>query len=276
MPSRAGAKPGDGLYVTGPVGAAMLGFEALRDGTEADSTAYRRPMARLPQGQTTDVLQGWAQNLARTPDGQDIVVWRVAPGMVLPPAMLGGPVAAVKWPPNTSITIKTEASGPAFDAGVTYRPRETVPIALAASLRNLGPDLEFEDTGDALPGEGGGGEESLPSRVRIGIAVAPQRFPGLPEEYNVRLLFDIESDLREISASSQHFGGVLTVHDAVEIRGGVLFADNPFLDEGDGDRLVGGAFGIGLRLQGFEAEIAREVSVSELGDETHFGVGWRF
>jgi hypothetical protein len=171
----------------------------------------------------------------------------------------------------------TEASGPAFDAGVTYRPRETVPIALAASLRNLGPDLDFEDTADALPGGEGGGEESLPSRVRVGIAVTPERFPGLPEEYVVRLLFDIESDLRELSASSQHFGGVLTVHDAVEIRGGVLFADNPFLDEGDGDRVVGGAFGIGLRLhQGFEAEIAREVSVSELGDETHFGVGWRF
>jgi hypothetical protein len=170
----------------------------------------------------------------------------------------------------------TEASGPAFDAGVIYRPRESVPIALAASLRNLGPDLDFEDTEDALPGSEGGGEESLPSRVRVGIAVTPDRFPGLPAEYGFRLLFDIESDLRELSASSQHFGGVLTVHDAVEIRAGVLFADNPFLDEGDGDRLVGGAFGIGLRLQGFEVDIAREVSVSELGDETHFGVGWRF
>ncbi|HET9581835.1 MAG TPA: hypothetical protein VFP76_03385 [Gemmatimonadota bacterium] len=169
----------------------------------------------------------------------------------------------------------TEASGPAIDAGVTYRPRETVPIALAASLRNMGPDLEFESAEDVGPEEGAG-EESLPSRVRIGVAVAPQRFPGLPEEYGVRLLFDIESDLRELSASSQHFGGVFTIHDRIEIRGGVLFADNPFLEEGDGDRLVGGAIGIGLRLQGFEAEVAREVSVSELGDETHFGVGWRF
>lgn len=170
----------------------------------------------------------------------------------------------------------TEASGPAFDAGVTYRPRETVPIALAASLRNLGPDMEFESADELGPGEEGAGEESLPSRVRIGVAVIPHRFPGLPEEYGVRLLFDIESDLRELSASTQHFGGVFSIHDRVEIRGGILFADNPFLEEGDGDRLVGGAIGIGLRLQGFEAEIAREVSVSELGDETHFGVGWRF
>jgi len=50
VPSRAGARPGDALYLAGPVGAAMLGFEALRDGTGADSTAFRRPMARLAEG----------------------------------------------------------------------------------------------------------------------------------------------------------------------------------------------------------------------------------
>ena len=51
VPSRGGTRPGDTLYLTGPVGAAMIGFEALRDGTGADSTAYRRPIALLAQGQ---------------------------------------------------------------------------------------------------------------------------------------------------------------------------------------------------------------------------------
>ena len=50
VPSRAGAKAGDAVYLTGKVGAAMLGFEALRDGTGADSIVYRRPMARLKKG----------------------------------------------------------------------------------------------------------------------------------------------------------------------------------------------------------------------------------
>lgn len=50
VPSRSGARPGDGLWITGRVGAAMLGFEALRDGTGADSTAYRRPRALLAEG----------------------------------------------------------------------------------------------------------------------------------------------------------------------------------------------------------------------------------
>jgi thiamine-monophosphate kinase len=51
VPSRAGARPGDTVWVTGPLGAAMAGFEALRDGTGADSTAYRRPLPCLGEGE---------------------------------------------------------------------------------------------------------------------------------------------------------------------------------------------------------------------------------
>ncbi len=50
VPSRSGAKAGDTLWLTGAVGAAMLGFEALRDGTDADSLAFRRPLALLAEG----------------------------------------------------------------------------------------------------------------------------------------------------------------------------------------------------------------------------------
>jgi thiamine-monophosphate kinase len=54
VPSRAGARPGDRLWITGPVGAAMLGLEALRSGPGTgvtDSLAYRRPAALLAEGQ---------------------------------------------------------------------------------------------------------------------------------------------------------------------------------------------------------------------------------
>lgn len=51
VPSRSGAQIGDGLFITGQLGAAMMGFEAERDKTGGDSTAYRRPMARLAEGQ---------------------------------------------------------------------------------------------------------------------------------------------------------------------------------------------------------------------------------
>jgi thiamine-monophosphate kinase len=50
VPGRSGARAGDTVWVTGPIGAAMLGFEALRDGTGADSAAFRRPQPRLAEG----------------------------------------------------------------------------------------------------------------------------------------------------------------------------------------------------------------------------------
>jgi thiamine-monophosphate kinase len=51
VPSRAGAKAGDSIYLCGKIGEAMLEFEALRDGTPANSTAYRRPKPLITQGQ---------------------------------------------------------------------------------------------------------------------------------------------------------------------------------------------------------------------------------
>jgi thiamine-monophosphate kinase len=54
VPSRSGARPGDGLWLTGPVGGAMLGLEALKAGADplgTDSVAYRRPRARIAEGQ---------------------------------------------------------------------------------------------------------------------------------------------------------------------------------------------------------------------------------
>ena len=51
VPSRSGARAGDTLWITGPVGGAMLGFEALRDGlTGKDTGAFRRPQPRIAQG----------------------------------------------------------------------------------------------------------------------------------------------------------------------------------------------------------------------------------
>lgn len=50
VPSRSGARAGDVIYITGPVGAAMLGFEALQSGS-GESKAFCRPDARMTEGQ---------------------------------------------------------------------------------------------------------------------------------------------------------------------------------------------------------------------------------
>lgn len=75
VPSRAGAKPGDILYVTGPVGAAMIGYEALRDGTGAGSLAYRRPEALLREGQA---LAPCVSAMMDISDGLLLDAWRLA------------------------------------------------------------------------------------------------------------------------------------------------------------------------------------------------------
>ena len=52
VPSRGGARGGDDIWLTGPLGAAMLGLEALKAGADAAlSEAYRRPRALLDEGQ---------------------------------------------------------------------------------------------------------------------------------------------------------------------------------------------------------------------------------
>jgi thiamine-monophosphate kinase len=75
VPSRSGAQIGDALYLTGQLGAAMLGFEALRDGTGGDSTAYRRPLARLAEGQALAPL---ATAMMDVSDGLLLDAWRLA------------------------------------------------------------------------------------------------------------------------------------------------------------------------------------------------------
>lgn len=79
-PSRSGVRPGDTLWLTGPIGAAMLGFEALRDGTGADSMAFRRPVPRLAEGRALatiatammDVSDGLLIDAARMADASGV------------------------------------------------------------------------------------------------------------------------------------------------------------------------------------------------------------
>jgi thiamine-monophosphate kinase len=75
VPSRSGAKVGDVLWLTGQVGSAMLGFEALRDATGDDSTAYRRPMARLAEGEALAPLVTAMMDVS---DGLLLDAWRLA------------------------------------------------------------------------------------------------------------------------------------------------------------------------------------------------------
>jgi thiamine-monophosphate kinase len=65
VPSRSGASAGDTVWVTGTLGAAMAGFEALQAGA-GDSLAYRRPVPLLVAGRT---LAPWVTAMMDISDG---------------------------------------------------------------------------------------------------------------------------------------------------------------------------------------------------------------
>lgn len=75
VPSRSGAQPGDTLWITGAVGAAMLGFEALCHGSGKPSEAYRRPHPRLAEGQA---LASFVTAMMDVSDGLLLDCWRMA------------------------------------------------------------------------------------------------------------------------------------------------------------------------------------------------------
>lgn len=82
-PSRTDAKPGDGLWVTGTIGAALAGFEALQAGdTGAGSLAYRRPVPLIDKGSALaphagammDVSDGLLLDAARMAEASGVTI----------------------------------------------------------------------------------------------------------------------------------------------------------------------------------------------------------
>ncbi len=71
VPARSGAQPGDAVYVTGPVGRAMLGFE----GVPAHRAAFDRPTPRLAEGRALAPLVSAMMDVS---DGLLLDCWRIA------------------------------------------------------------------------------------------------------------------------------------------------------------------------------------------------------
>ncbi|MFO6445591.1 thiamine-phosphate kinase [Erythrobacter sp. NE805] len=71
VPSRSGAQPGDGVWLTGPVGRAMLGFE----GSPEHRQAFDRPVPRLVEGR---VLAPYVTAMMDVSDGLLLDAFRMA------------------------------------------------------------------------------------------------------------------------------------------------------------------------------------------------------
>lgn len=154
VPSRAGAQAGDGLWVTGRLGAAMLGFEALRDRTGADSTTYRRPLARLAEGAALAPLVTAMMDVS---DGLLLDAWRMAEASKVSLAIGGGavPIAApeerrfdtLRWGDDYELLFTlpagTEPPVPATRIGAVKR-RGRAPLVLDGKPISNSEGLGYE------------------------------------------------------------------------------------------------------------------------------------
>lgn len=75
VPSRSGAQPGDGIYLCGSVGGAMMGFEALAKGADADRRPFTRPNPLLAEGRALAPLVTAMMDVS---DGVLLDAWRMA------------------------------------------------------------------------------------------------------------------------------------------------------------------------------------------------------
>lgn len=139
VPSRSGAKEGDLLYVTGAIGAAMTGYEALKGG-KGDSSAYRRPHALLTQGIALAPLVTAMMDIS---DGLLLDAWRLADASGLTLAIdsadvpLAAPEArrdeAIRWGDDYQLLFTapagTEFPVPAFRIGSAIE-ASTTPLLL--------------------------------------------------------------------------------------------------------------------------------------------------
>lgn len=93
VPSRSGAKAGESLFITGPVGAAMMGFEAMEAGMEEGGSAYRRPVPLLAEGRS---LAPYASAMMDVSDGLLLDTSRLAraSGVTIDIAVSSVPIAA--------------------------------------------------------------------------------------------------------------------------------------------------------------------------------------
>lgn len=156
VPSRSGAKPGDIIHITGPVGAAMLGFEALRDaGDAADITTtlpYRRPQPRLTEGAE---LAPHTTAMMDISDGLLLDSWRMAEasGVTFALDSAAVPVAdpgrrddCLRWGDDYELLF-TAPPGAVLPAG-TYRigkvmPAGETPLMLDGTAQHHGDRLGY-------------------------------------------------------------------------------------------------------------------------------------
>ncbi len=102
----------------------------------------------------------------------------------------------------------------------------------------------------------------MPSRLRLGAGYDVLRHLELAEGMRLLVTAEVEHALRDLETGSQYLGAELGVREILFVRGG-------FIAETLIETNTGVTVGAGLALGAFRFDLARELGVNQLGDETH-------
>ena len=167
-------------------------------------------------------------------------------------------------------SLDEAATTSAIDLGVLYRPFRTIPLQIGSSLRNLGFAMQYKNAPQKDP---------LPRRLRVGGAYDVLQHLTASDVLSLIVATDIEmwrskivgeddEVLKRPIESSQYFGTEFSYSGLLFLRFGYI-REKLF-------ETVGPAYGIGLNFKGIRFDLAQELGVSDLGDETHFTAGLSF
>ena len=214
-------------------------------------------------------------DLDRTPrDGGGVPIGRITPRNVALSLSygtdLGGGVAVgvtyklvqfrVDCSGDSTDVPTTTGTTHAADVGFRYT-FASVPLTMGVSLRNVGFNLQVENSAQADP---------LPTRLAVGIAFDLLRpVPGREgESVDVRVLADLQSGVGHGTFAPMTLVGVESgVGELIRLRGGYAFLDSD---------AKGPSLGLGLKVGSMSLDLARMFFASDnLGEKEPFHVSFR-
>jgi hypothetical protein len=129
----------------------------------------------------------------------------------------------------------------ALDIGLAYLLTKDSTVTVGASVRNLGPKLQVNDSPQSDP---------LPARANFGIAYTP-RLAQLPKEAKLRLGADVISYVSGGTAPGFRLGGELSWLDRYQARAGYVAT---------GPTGSGPTFGLGIAVGKLQIDFAQMLS----------------
>jgi len=159
-----------------------------------------------------------------------------------------------KWI-RSELISELEGSTYALDAGVLWRPAAALPLHVGVGVLNVGRGLRVGDAGQAM-------RDPLPSRLRVGASFDVLSYLRPEGDLGLLVAGELEHALRDMATGSQYVGAELSLRQALFLRIGHI-AETLI------DTNVGWTLGAGLAVGPVRFDLARELGVNQLGDETH-------